>query len=85
MVIVSTTFLLADAQSNDRTYELLNEQGAFPRLVDLLLSPQQHGHEGMHRLLMELFYEMSRIQKIRPGDLGRSTYLRAILARFVLD
>ncbi|KEF62648.1 uncharacterized protein A1O9_00621 [Exophiala aquamarina CBS 119918] len=70
VVLVSTTFLLADAQTHERTYELLNDQGAFPRLVDLIQSPQQHGHEGIHRLLMELLYEMSRIQTIKSSDLA---------------
>lgn len=72
VILISTTFLLTDAQTHDPTYGLLNDQGAFPRLVDLILSPQQHGHEGVHRLLMELLYEMSRIQKIKFNDLGMS-------------
>lgn len=67
---MSTSFLIADAQLNEHTYELLNDEGAFPRLVDLIASPKQHGHEGIHRLLMELLYEMSRIQKIKINDLG---------------
>ncbi|KAK5061028.1 hypothetical protein LTR84_007569 [Exophiala bonariae] len=70
VILISTIFLLTDAQSHDQTYELLNDQGAFPRLVDLILSPRQHGHEGIHRLLMELLYEMSRIQKIKFTDLA---------------
>ncbi|EHY58586.1 hypothetical protein ABEF92_008015 [Exophiala dermatitidis] len=69
-ILTSTTFLIADAQTHESTYELLNEEGAFPRLVDLISSPQQHGHEPLHRLLMELLYEMSRIQKIRISDLS---------------
>ncbi|KAL2441714.1 hypothetical protein ABEF95_016230 [Exophiala dermatitidis] len=69
-ILTSTTFLLADAQTHESTYELLNEEGAFPRLVDLISSPQQHGQEPLHRLLMELLYEMSRIQKIRISDLA---------------
>ncbi|EXJ88919.1 hypothetical protein A1O3_01983 [Capronia epimyces CBS 606.96] len=70
IVLASTAFLLADAQCHERTYELLNEEGAFPRLVDLITSPKRHGHEVLHRLLMELLYEMSRIQKISLGDLA---------------
>ncbi|KIX00739.1 uncharacterized protein Z518_09804 [Rhinocladiella mackenziei CBS 650.93] len=70
VILVSTSFLIADAQSNERTYELLNDEGAFPRLVDLISSRKRHGHEGIHRLLMELLYEMSRIQKIKIDDLA---------------
>ncbi|RVX75314.1 hypothetical protein B0A52_00667 [Exophiala mesophila] len=70
VILIATTFLIADARSHDRTYELLNEQGAFCRLVDLILSPRRYGQEDIHRLLMELLYEMSRIQKIKPSDLA---------------
>ena len=63
--------MIADALTNERTYELLNDEGAFPRLVDLISSPKRHGHEALHRLLMELLYEMSRIQKIKTNDLGK--------------
>lgn len=62
--------MIADAQTHERTYELLNEEGAFPRLVDLISSPKRHGHEEIHRSLLELLYEMSRIQKIKTSDLA---------------
>ncbi|KIW89398.1 uncharacterized protein Z519_10252 [Cladophialophora bantiana CBS 173.52] len=70
VVLVSTSFLITHAQLNEKTYELLNDEGAFPRLIHLISSPKQHGHEGIHRLLMALLYEMSRIQKIKIGDLA---------------
>jgi hypothetical protein len=70
VVLVSASFLIADAQAHEHTYELLNDEGAFSRLVDLIASPKQYGHEGIHRLLMELLYEMARIQKIKMDDLG---------------
>ncbi|EXJ94708.1 hypothetical protein A1O1_03105 [Capronia coronata CBS 617.96] len=70
VILASTSFLLADAQSHEGTFELLNDEGAFPRLVDLISSPKQHGNEVLHRLLMELLYEMARIQKIRLSDLA---------------
>ena len=65
-----TSFLLADARTTERTFELLNEEGAFPKLVDLVQAPKQGNEAGLHRLLMELLYEMSRIQKISLADLG---------------
>ncbi|KAI1621142.1 hypothetical protein EDD37DRAFT_146596 [Exophiala viscosa] len=70
VVLVATLFLIADAQAHEATYELLNDEGAFPRLVDLISSPKRHGHEEIHRSLMELLYEMSRIQKIKTNDLA---------------
>ena len=74
-MLLATLFLIADAQAHETTYELLNDEGAFPRLVDLISSPKRQGHEEIHRSLMELLYEMSRIQKIKKSDLGRSTIL----------
>ncbi len=59
----------------EHTYEVLNEEGAFSRLVDLISSPKEDDEEGLHRLLMELLYEMSRIQKISLDDLGTSSTL----------
>ena len=56
----------------ETSYELLNEEGIFPKLVVLIESPKQDEEQGLHRLLMELLYEMSRIQKISLNDLGTS-------------
>ena len=67
---VAASFLLADARENEATYELLNKENAFPRLVDLVSGQQHDEHTGLHRLLMELLYEMSRVQKISAEDLS---------------
>ena len=76
ILLVTTSFLLADARITERTFEVLNEEGAFARLVDLISSPKKDDEEGLHRLLMELLYEMSRIQKISLDNLGQSLPLR---------
>ncbi|RMZ87570.1 hypothetical protein DV736_g5208, partial [Chaetothyriales sp. CBS 134916] len=65
----TTSFLLADARTTERTFEVLNEAGAFTRLVDLIGSLKDEDEEGLHHLLMELLYEMARIQKISLDDL----------------
>lgn len=64
------TFLLADSRENESTFDLLNKEGAFPRLVELIALPREH-EESLHRMLMELLYEMSRIQKITNDDLSK--------------
>lgn len=70
---IAVTFLLADAREHEQTFDLLNREAAFPRLVELVAHPQKHQEsESMHRTLMEILYEMSRIQKITNDDLGRS-------------
>ena len=67
---VAVSFLLADARQNESTFELMNKEGAFCRLVDLICDLRQQDEEAeVHRMLMELLYEMSRIQKISTEDL----------------
>lgn len=54
----------------------MNKEGAFPRLLELIQAQRKNGVDGdgpetgLHRMLMELLYEMSRIQRIRIEDLG---------------
>lgn len=52
---------------------MMNEEGVFGRLLGLIQSLRNEDTEdgaGLHRLLMDLLYEMSRIQRIRIEDLG---------------
>ena len=65
-----TSFLLFDIRETETTSQLLNEEGAFTRLVDLISSPKQDADAALRRMLMELLYEMSRIQRIKANDLG---------------
>lgn len=51
----------------------MNEEGSFPRLLELVQhqKPDDSDHgAGLHRLLMNLLYEMSRIQRVKVEDLG---------------
>lgn len=48
---------------------MINEEGGFPRLLELILC-RKDDDAGLHRLLLELLYEMSRIQRIRTEELG---------------
>lgn len=70
-----TSLLLFDIRESETTAEVLNEEGAFTRLVDLISSPKQNEEMILHRMLMELLYEMSRIQRIRPDELGAFYHL----------
>jgi hypothetical protein len=52
---------------------MLNEEGAFARLLELIQAMRRadmDGDAGLHRLLMDLIYEMSRIQRVKIEDLG---------------
>ncbi|ERF72976.1 hypothetical protein EPUS_05057 [Endocarpon pusillum Z07020] len=64
-----TSFLLFEIRETESTAELLNREGAFTRLLDLISNPKQNADATLHRMLMELLYEMSRIQRIRPEEL----------------
>ena len=64
-----TTFLLCDGRQNETTFEMMNEEGAFPRLLELI-HKRIDDDAGLHRMLLMLLYEMSRIQRLRAEDLS---------------
>ncbi len=49
---------------------MMNEEGAFLRLLELI-KDRTDDEAGLYRMLLELLYEMSRIQRLRSEDLGR--------------
>jgi hypothetical protein len=66
---------------------MMNEEGAFPRLLELIQNQTADGDRdvGLHRLLMDLLYEMARIQRVKIEDLGEFTILfRYLLSTHVL-
>jgi hypothetical protein len=48
----------------------MQDLGAFPRLVDLIRLATDDD-KGLHRTLLELLFEMSRVQKLERDDLGK--------------
>lgn len=63
-------FLLFDGRQNEATFGMMNEEGVFPRLVELI-HLRKEDNLGLHRMLLELLYEMSRIQRLRTEDLSK--------------
>ncbi|KAE8147536.1 hypothetical protein BDV25DRAFT_160214 [Aspergillus avenaceus] len=68
------SFLLFDGRQNGVALNMMNEEGSFPRLLELLqVQDKRRDLEsdgaGLHRLLMDLLYEMSRVQRVRIQDL----------------
>ncbi|KAL4874514.1 hypothetical protein BJY04DRAFT_203755 [Aspergillus karnatakaensis] len=66
------SFLLFDGRQDEALFHMMAEEGAFPRLLELLQAQtmdREDSAAGLHRLLMDLLYELSRIQKIRIEDL----------------
>ncbi|ORY09738.1 hypothetical protein BCR34DRAFT_602601 [Clohesyomyces aquaticus] len=64
-------FLLYDGRnnSNDVTFEMMQAEGCFPRLVELVQTASVQEDTRLHRLLLELMYESSRIQRLSWEDL----------------
>jgi hypothetical protein len=63
------SLLLVDGRENEATFEGMNEKGCFPRLIDLVKQGEMKDPQ-LHRLLLELLYEMSRMQRLSAEDLG---------------
>lgn len=64
-------FLLYDGRNNgnDITFEMMQAEGVFPRLVELIQAPAVQDDARLHQVLLELMYESSRIQRLSWSDL----------------
>jgi len=67
---VIASFLLFDGRNNEATFEMMNEEGCFPRLLELIKQGKRDDAR-LHRLLLELLYEMSRMRRLSMVDLGQ--------------
>ena len=67
-------FLFYDGRNNgnDVTFKMMQAEGVFPRLVELIQMPSVQQDTRLHQMLMELMYESSRIQQLSSDDLSRS-------------
>lgn len=72
VLLFIASFLQFDGRQNEKGFEMMNNEGAFPKLMDMIMSIRDAEEAGLHRLLMELLYEMSRIQRIKVQDLGKA-------------
>jgi len=63
--------LLHDGRTNEESFLMLQQEGAFPRLVELIVEyDEKEGEEQLHRILLDILYEMSRIQRLTWEDLS---------------
>lgn len=67
---IVAAFLLFDGRTHDVAFEMLKSEGVFPRLVELIRDKRDND-TGLHRLVLELLFEMSRMQRLSRGDLSR--------------
>lgn len=65
---VIANFLLLDGRSDEGTFKQMIEEGCFPKLVELM-NGRRDDDRRLHRLLLELMYEMARIERLRVDDL----------------
>ncbi|ORY67084.1 uncharacterized protein BCR38DRAFT_455949 [Pseudomassariella vexata] len=65
---VIASFLLLDGRTEDATFRHMIDEGCFHRLLELINGRKEHD-PGLHRLLLELMYEMSRVEHLRVEDL----------------
>ncbi|KAJ5779586.1 hypothetical protein N7457_007306 [Penicillium paradoxum] len=66
------SFILFDGRQNEVVLQTLNDEGVFARLLELIQAMRRadlDGDAGLHRLLMDLVYEMLRIQRVKIEDL----------------
>lgn len=66
---ISTAMLLSEGRKDFGVFETIQKLGAFSRLVDLIKSAVDDD-KGLHRILLELLFEMSRVQRLRRDDLA---------------
>lgn len=66
---IVTAVLLYDGRADEATLEMMQSEGAFSRLLDLVQG-NKDDNTGLHRLLLELLCDMSRIQRLSLDDLG---------------
>ncbi|KAG8629351.1 hypothetical protein KVT40_003216 [Elsinoe batatas] len=65
---IMTTFLIYDGKHDEETFVMMQNEGLFPRLVELIKSGR-YEDTLVHRLLLELLCEMTRIQVLSRDDL----------------
>ncbi|PSN60330.1 hypothetical protein BS50DRAFT_604658 [Corynespora cassiicola Philippines] len=68
---IIAAFLLFDGRNNNNevTFEMMQSEGVFPRLVELIRSPAVQDETRLHQILLELMYESSRILRLSWEDL----------------
>jgi hypothetical protein len=65
---VYANFLLLDGRTEEKTFRTMINEGCFVRLLELIKICGARDSR-LHRLLLQLMYEMSRIEHLRPEDL----------------
>ena len=70
--------LIHDGRRNEAAFAMMNTEGAFTRLRELIQEKKEED-QGLHRMLIELLYEMSSIQRVRREDLCKIAILLRVI------
>ncbi|CAP49233.1 uncharacterized protein PODANS_5_5590 [Podospora anserina S mat+] len=86
---VIANFLLSDGRAEEETFRQMIKEGCFVRLLELIKGCGGKDSR-LHRLLLQLMYEMSRIERLRDEDLmqiddGFVTYLFQLIEALADD
>ncbi|KAK7757526.1 pre-rRNA processing [Diatrype stigma] len=65
---VIASLLVLDGRTNEATFRSMIDESCFVRLLELI-NGRKTEDPSLHRLLLELMYEMSRIERLRYDDL----------------
>jgi hypothetical protein len=68
---MAAAVLLFDGRTSESTFEMMQREGVFPRLVELIRD-QEVDDDGSHKLFLELLFEMSRMQRLQRDELSKS-------------
>lgn len=64
------TLLLLDGQREGSTFPRMVSEACFPRLLELINTRQFDEDPRLHRFLLQLMYEMSRMERLGVDDLA---------------
>lgn len=86
---IIANFLLSDGRLEEETFRRMIKEGCFLRLLELIKGCGNQDSR-LHRLLLQLMYEMSRIERLRDEDLmqvddGFVTYLFELIEALADD
>lgn len=72
LIYLTSMILLLDGRENEQTFKLMQAEGLFPRLLQLIVKKKAPEDSNCRNHLFNVLYEMIRIQRLRWEDLGRA-------------
>ncbi len=68
---MAAAVMLSDGRTSESTFELMQREAVFPRLVELIRDQDDNDDEGAHKLFLELLFEMSRMQRLKRDEISK--------------